>query len=69
VLVSSSGLVGDTCVFPCDSTGQMIGFELILCAMTVHHRVVLRLAGWDLEATGRCDGPCCTALTEVAVDA
>lgn len=66
VLVSSSSAVGDTCIFPCDETGQMIAFEMITCSRTVHHAVALRLTGWDLEVPAICAGPCCAPRAEVA---
>lgn len=49
VIVSSSELVGDTVIHPCDRTGQMVGFDLIGHASVRVHAAALRQAGYDLE--------------------
>ena len=49
VIVSTSKLVQDTVIHPCDQHGQMLGFDLIACVMTTDHAAALRDAGYDLE--------------------
>lgn len=49
VIVASSDLVGDTVIHPCDSAGQMVGFDLIAHVPVPVHAAALAEAGYDLE--------------------
>lgn len=50
VIVSSSDLVGDTVVHPCDEAGQMLAFDLIAHIPHANHVAALLAAGYELEA-------------------
>ncbi|MFE7799065.1 hypothetical protein [Nocardia sp. NPDC057440] len=49
ITVTSSELVGDTCIFPCDSEGVLITFYLLACIPVLDHARALRSAGWEPE--------------------
>lgn len=53
VFVSSSPVVGDTCIYPCNSAGHPIGLELIGCEIVLDHAKALRAAGYELEEVRR----------------
>lgn len=49
VIVASSNLVGDTVVYPCDSRGQMLAWDILAWVSVRIHRTALKEAGYDLE--------------------
>ena len=50
LIVSSSDLVGDTVVYPCDETGQMLAYDLLAHVPHANHVAALLAAGYELEA-------------------
>lgn len=53
VVVASSQLAGDTVVYPCDRTGEMLAMQLLACVPDRNHPAALRAAGWQLEVVDR----------------
>jgi hypothetical protein len=49
VMVQASPLANDSGVYPCDSTGLLLSWELLGCMVGTDHSRVLRVAGWELE--------------------
>jgi hypothetical protein len=49
VYVSSSPMVGDTVVHPCDRDGNVLSLQLLGCVPVLNHRKALEAAGYELE--------------------
>ncbi|MFJ4653807.1 hypothetical protein ACIP5Y_21280 [Nocardia sp. NPDC088792] len=49
VVVTSSTLVGDTLIYPCDRSGEPLAWEFIAHIPHPNHPAALRVAGYDAE--------------------
>jgi hypothetical protein len=53
LLVTSSQLVGDTQVYPCDEHGEPMSYVMVEHVTVRNHILALCLAGYELEVLAR----------------